>query len=80
MMKNEYVFTIMVGEPKIGEGIVLKLSDGRIVRTSRGRLLCVEERRYRHLHPKFYLPHVQNGGVEEVKHGGQLQTGKRYRR
>ena len=24
MMKNEYVFTIMVGEPKIGEGIVLK--------------------------------------------------------
>ena len=35
MMKNEYVFTIMVGEPKIGEGIVLKLSDGRIVKTSR---------------------------------------------
>lgn len=35
MIKNEYVFTIMVGEPKIGEGIVLKLSDGRIVRTSR---------------------------------------------
>ena len=35
MIKNEYVFTIMVGEPKSGEGIVLKLSDGRIVRTSR---------------------------------------------
>ena len=35
MMKNEYVLTIMVGEPKIGEGIMLKLSDGRIVRTSR---------------------------------------------
>ena len=26
MIKNEYVFTIMVGEPKIGEGIVLKLT------------------------------------------------------
>jgi len=35
MSKNEYVFTIMVGEPVIGEGIVLKLLDGRIVRTSR---------------------------------------------
>ena len=74
MMKNEYVFTIMVGEPKIGEGIVLRQNKPR------GRLLCVEERRYRHLHPKFYLPHVQNGGIGEVEHGCQLQTGKRYRR
>lgn len=35
MIKNEYEFTFMVGEPTIGEGIVLKLKDGRIVRTSR---------------------------------------------
>lgn len=35
MIKNEYEFTFMMGEPTIGEGIVLKLKDGRIVRTSR---------------------------------------------
>lgn len=31
MMKSEYLFTFMIGEPKIGE----KLKDGRIVRTNR---------------------------------------------
>ena len=35
MIKNEYEFTFMMGEPTIGKGIVLKLKDGRIVRTSR---------------------------------------------
>ena len=71
MMKNEYVFTIMVGEPKIGEGIVLKLSDGRIVRTSR----VVDYFVWRNGDIV-----IQNGGIGEVEHGCQLQTGKRYRR
>ena len=49
MIKNEYEFTFMVGEPTIGEGIVLKLKDG-------SRFHDLENRRHCDLHLEFYLP------------------------
>ena len=67
MIKNEYEFTFMVGEPTIGEGIVLKLKDGREI-----KIVCLEKESSTSPFPPF--DYIFNDEVEDEEKPLELQV------